>query len=118
MTETKRQPAEPNWLHVYPAPLWHDSVAIIGTQQALRHLAERLLAAADAGTAIADCCANDGEGYWLDIVRVDDLANRSDIPCHYVDELADGPKVEGHLPRRILRQIDAAHRRARSEEEA
>lgn len=98
------------WMNVYPAYTHHDFVAIVGDQQALQHLGERLLAAAAMGAATAICFATDGEGYAIEVLRVDDIEERDDIIAPYVAEFAGGPVLPTQLPDDLLARMSVYKR--------
>lgn len=67
-------------MHVYPQSQWHMPVDIRGTTEALVALRDALDRALAEGTAKATAYANDGEGYEINIHRVNVLNLLGPLP--------------------------------------
>ena len=76
-----------NSLHVYGPLWWHADSHIVGTDEALRGLRDAIDRALVDGAGYQDCFTNDGEGFTLHVLRVDESTfNRLSLP--YTDESA------------------------------
>jgi hypothetical protein len=61
-----------NWLQIEPQYCWHSEAYIRGNASALRAFAKALLAAADGAAATSETIfAGDGEGYRIEVLRVE-----------------------------------------------
>lgn len=81
---------EGEYLHVYSPLIWHDDAFILGNRKGLEALRDRIDRALEHGAsmdATGGFFQNDGEGYTVSVLRIDDdLIDR--IPCSYTDDCA------------------------------
>lgn len=75
------------WLNIYSPPFWHADAEIVGTTAGLLGLRNAVDAAVVNGRGSFAPFAHDGEGYDLNVTRVDDNAMREQRP-HYTDTIA------------------------------
>jgi hypothetical protein len=77
-------------LHLYAQPLWHAEAYIAGTRESLSALAAAIQRALLlGGVAELDTFANDGEGYTVHVVAMDE-ADMDRVPPPYTEEYASG----------------------------
>lgn len=77
-----------NCLHIYSQNDWHDQAYIVGTTEALQHLRSAIDKALSEGGGTATSYVNDGEGFYLAVVCVDDEKEFTKLAVPYVDEIA------------------------------
>lgn len=86
-------------LHIYGQGFWHAPATIIGNREALEHLVATLHRALemDVGLELShETCANDGEGYDIRVIRLEDETAWRQIATPYTDEDCQGAN-EGKL---------------------
>lgn len=102
------------WLQIQPQYCWHDEAYIRGNKAALKELAYSLLAAADGDAATTrDMFASDGEGYRIEIRRIE---RPDDFPDPYYTTTAQW-QVEMDGKFRTLESESARLRKALEESE-
>lgn len=93
-----------NTLHVYAQSQWHDDAFVAGDRKSLEDLRsaiDRALAHGD-GRAKATSFTNDGEGFDVHVLLLDDKTmDRLALP--YTDEIASEKKDAALWPASLLR---------------
>ncbi len=72
------------WLHVYAQPVQHEPAEIRGTREALTAMRDAIDAALAGGVGTASAFASDGEGFAVNVQRVEVLSLLGPLP--YTDE--------------------------------
>ena len=80
--------------------MWHDDAFLVGTEDTLRALRLAIDVALADGVGICEAFTNDGEGFRVAVVRVDeDTAMRMALP--YADEVARTDDADALWPTRL-----------------
>lgn len=75
MTQTHEVENEYPWMHLYAQYIEHSPATIRGNVEALRKLRDAITEAIEGGTGEAkDIFASDGEGYSIEVQRVNTIA--------------------------------------------
>lgn len=80
-------------LHIFAQDSWHQPATIVGNRAALEHLIETLQSALDTGqgsTFELETFTNDGEGYTVRIMVMNDTDLWQQIATPYTDPDAQG----------------------------
>ncbi|MEW6048032.1 MAG: type II toxin-antitoxin system HicB family antitoxin [Bacillota bacterium] len=94
--------AGPDVLHVYGQALWHQDVYLVGNRRALRKLRAAVTAALNRGRGSCETFANDGEGYDVHVVCVDDPATLDKLAVPYHGKHAREASRDAVWPDRLL----------------
>jgi hypothetical protein len=91
-------------LHVYAQEQWHSEVHIVGTPAALRHLARTLEKAAREQVAVTSepLFVNDGEGFEVRVVRLDDDKTADSLAVPYTRDFAEEKLDSAVWPWKLL----------------
>ena len=90
-----------NFLHLYPQPFWHDEAYIVGNRKGLERLRDALnKALEDEGDVdvSVNVMANDGEGYSVHVVKVNDGEKINMLAVPYTDEISKERDAEALYP--------------------
>ncbi len=91
-------------LHVYGQYAWHDVVEIVGTSVALRLLAKVVNRAVSQQSAETDeVFVNDGEGFTIRVVRLDDSPTVVRLAVPYTAEYAQEKNADAISPSVLAR---------------
>lgn len=110
------------FLHIYPQYSWHDTVVIVGNKLALSALATILNRVARTGKpgiidrdnpehikldeVTVDCCfVNDGEGFEIVVIPVEDSETWNRLPVPYTAEYIKPTKEEHKFLTNLLKNI-------------
>lgn len=77
--------APENTLHIYAQEIWHGEAYIVGTESALIDLANKISEACTRKHTISEHSVNDGEGYNVHILVVEDM---DPLSLPYTDDVA------------------------------
>ena len=89
-------------LHVYGQAFWHDEAYLVGDRRALRKLRAAVTAALNRGRGSCETFANDGEGYEIHVICVDDPATLDRLAVPYHGKHARETSREAVWPDRLL----------------
>lgn len=80
-------------MHIYAQDSWHQPATIVGNRAALERLVETIQSALDTGqgsTFELETFANDGEGYEVRVMVINDTDMWAQIATPYTDEMCQG----------------------------
>lgn len=86
-----------NILHVFSNEVWHESAAIVGGREALVKLKEAIDKALSEGEATFETMVNDGEGYNVNVMCVEDEEVITVLAVPYTDEIAEQKDGDGKV---------------------
>jgi len=75
-------------LHIYAQGDWHGEAFIVGSSVALKKLRAAIDSALNDGGGATSSFVNDGEGFDIVVVRVDNAAEFAKLAVPYVNEIA------------------------------
>jgi len=78
------------WLHIYGQYIYHGPATIKGTRDGLTALRDAITKALECGEETAEAFASDGEGYGVNILRVNTHASLGDPEYIYEAEFRVG----------------------------